>query len=382
MDLKFSFFIKQTFKIILQNVILPCVYVFWRFVYWRRPMRYIIFADSHHDAMPYSMDRMYRTLAKQGQDIIISICNYGKMSALRSFCHSVCFMRLYAQARCVFICDNFLPVCSCWKSKQTKVVQLWHSCGLLKKIGYDTTEDIPLGYIGHVYRNYDLVTVSAPSCEEPMRNAMRLRPGTVKALGISRTDNYFDLAWREQCETAFYEKYPALKGKKLILWAPTFRGNAGMPYQVGIEEIDHLEQALGEDFHIIRKFHPHVDMRYHLSNCDIPTEELFPVIDLLISDYSSVVCEFMIFQKPYVMFAPDLEEYEKRRGFYIPYDSLTPYIAVRENELFSLVQKALEDMSPSWVAEKREYFSGSCDGNTTERILAHLGLGQEVHTYV
>ncbi len=379
---KLSFACKQFLKIFLQNIVLPCVYRFWRCVYHRRPMRYIIFADSHHETMPYSMERMYNAVVKQEQDVICAICNFSKMSSLQSFLYAVDFMRLYAQARYVFICDNFLPVSSCKKSRKTQVVQLWHSCGLLKKMGYDTTEDIPAGYIGHVYRNYDLVTVSSPECVEPMQNAMHLYPGKVKSLGVSRTDNYFDIDWQERCKTAFYRKYPELKDKKLILWAPTFRGNAGMPYQIGLEEIQQLENELGEGCYLIRKVHPHVDERYHLSNCDIPTEELFPVIDLLISDYSSVVCEFMIFRKPYILFAPDLDEFEKKRGFYIPYDSLSPYIATTADELTDLTQAALSESNPEWVAEKCNYHLGSCDGSSTQRILSHLGLAQEVYTYV
>lgn len=43
------------------------------------------------------------------------------------------FMKRYAAAEYVFICDNFLPVSACTKRPETKVVQLWHSGGLLKK---------------------------------------------------------------------------------------------------------------------------------------------------------------------------------------------------------------------------------------------------------
>ncbi len=375
------FFLKQVLKNTLQMAVLPCVYSFWRLVYARRPLRYIVFADAHHDTIPYSLERMYRELSRREEDVVCRVCDYAKMTPLRSFASAVGFMRLYAQARYVFICDNFLPVSSCRKRPDTRVVQLFHSCGLLKHIGYDTDEDIPKGYIGPVYRNYDLLTVSAESCVEPLRKAMGLAPGTVKALGVSRSDNYFDLKWREDCVRRFYETYPQLRGKKLILWAPTFRGNAALAYQVGVEEIDRLEQALGEDYCVLRKLHPHVDIRYHLSNCHIPTEELFPVVDLLISDYSSVICEFMFFQKPYVLFAPDLDTFQKGRGLYVPYESLSPYLCTREAELMGTVRKALADTCPDWVEEKRRFHLGACDGHSTRRILEHLNLYQEVNTH-
>ena len=49
-------------------------------------------------------------------------------------------MKRYAVAEYVFICDNFLPVSACEKRPETKVVQLSHSGGLLKKSGYDLRE--------------------------------------------------------------------------------------------------------------------------------------------------------------------------------------------------------------------------------------------------
>lgn len=364
---------------VLQNVILPCAYFFWRIVFWGKPLNRIILADAHHDSLPYSMENIYRMLKSRGYAVDLEISNYSGMTAFQSFGYALRFMKCYARARYVFICDNFLPVASCHKNKKTTVVQLWHSCGLLKKMGYDAQEDIPKRYLGKVYKNYDLVTVSAPCCVEPLANAMHLPQGIVKPLGVSRTDNYFDPAWQAGCIEEFYEKYPALRHKKLILWAPTFRGNAGDPYQIGMEEISRLEKSLPEAYFIIRKVHPYVDAKYHLSNCEIQTERLFPVVDVLISDYSSVVCEFMAFHKPYVMFAPDLDQFLEKRGFYVPYESLSPYIATDVEGLCACVQKALNDTAPDWVQERCGYHLGSCDGKSTGRILDYLGL-QEVRS--
>lgn len=374
MKRKILFAIKQGLKMILQNGILPLVYGFWRLVYGRREPDLIIFADAHHSRMPFSMQRIHDELLRRGYDVVDVIHNFAEISYLRSVAISVGFMKLYARAKYVFICDTFLPVVSCSKRPETTVIQLLHSCGLLKKMGYDTTEDIPAGYVGAVYKNYDLVTVSAPCCVEPLTNAMRLEPGTVKPLGISRTDYYFDPAWHERCRANFRAQHPDWVGKKIVLWAPTFRGNAGDPRQVGMEAIQALEQQLGAEYVVIKKVHPHVDGRYHLSNCAIATEELFPVTDLLISDYSSVTNEFMAFGKPYVMFAPDLSEYEAVRGFYVPYESLSPYVVTEQEKLADAVKQAIADTDPKWVQAQRDFHLAACDGNATVRILEYLGL--------
>ncbi len=374
MTRKLKFMLRQNLKMVLQNIILPMVYGFWRLLYGRREPDLIILADAHHDALPESMVVLRQRLLEKGYALTEDIHNFAKISTLKSTWSSIKFMRLYARAKFVFICDNFLPVASCKKSSKTKVVQLWHCCGLMKKMGYDTTEDIPAGYKGAVYRNYDLMTVSSPNCVELLTKAMRLPDGILQPLGVSRTDVYFDDAWLETCRREFYASHPEAVGKKIILWAPTFRGNATDPYQVGMEAIEALQKQLGEDYFLIRKVHPHVDDRYHLSNCDIVTERLLPVTDLLISDYSTVMTEFLFFHKPYVLFAPDLEEYLDKRGFYIDYGWLSPYLVTRDEDLQAAVEKALIDQDLSWLEEIKAFQIGSCDGNSTDRILDELGL--------
>lgn len=371
---KIKFAVRQWLKILLQNVILPCVYGFWNQAYRKTEPDLIIFADSHHDTLPYSMQRIHEALAQKGYTLTDEIYNFATMSQVKSALISIRFMKYYARAKFVFICDNFLPVVSCRKNPRTKVIQLWHCCGLLKKMGYDTPEDIPENYKGEVYRNYDLMTVSAPACVAPLTKAMHLPEGILQPLGVSRTDVYFDERWIESCRESFYQKYPMARGKKIVLWAPTFRGNAADPYQVGTEAILELEQQLGDGYYVIRKVHPHIDAKQHLSNCDIVTEEVFPVTDLLITDYSTVMHEFLFFGKPYVLFAPDLEEYQQKRGFYVEYETLSPYIATEEAELGTMVWRALQDGDPAWIAKNRAFHACACDGRSTERILQTLGL--------
>lgn len=374
MKKRLFFEIRQLFKMLLQNVILPCVYRFWCLVYRKEEKNLIVCADSHHDEIPFSMLCMYKTLQDKGYQVVTDICDYSKLSFVQSTLRAIRFMKLYARAKVVFICDSFLPVVSCRKDSHTKVVQLMHSCGLGKKIGYDARDDIPAGYRGYVYRNYDLVTVTSPNCVDPITHAMRHSTDVVRAIGSSRTDFYFDKAWVRKCREDFYAAYPQAEGKTIILWAPTFRGNAADPKQIGMEEMAALEQALGEDYFLIRKVHPHVDSRYHLSNCPIPTERLLPVADLLITDYSSIVVDFMFFRKPYVLFAPDWDQYKKKRGTYVNFHTLSPYLVTDSAVLKETVLQALREPCEDYVAKNREFHLSACDGCSTERIIEFIGL--------
>lgn len=340
----------------------------------------VLFADSHtgEGKIPFSMRRMYEAVkscpAYQVETFITRFEDMGYGQMLRWIRG---FMKKYAVCEYVFICDNFLPVSSCDKRRETTVVQLWHSGGILKKSGYDTADDIPKLYRGSVYKNYDLVTVSAPELIPVFTKLMGLSKGIVKATGISRSDWYFDAQWNHKMREQFYRRYPGAKGRKVILWAPTFRGNAGQPTLYGMDEIRRVMERTKDQYFWLLKLHPHLEGKGFSSNCDIPTEELLCVTDLLITDYSSVLFDYMVYAKPFVFFAPDLESYEKTRGFYLPYDSYPTTVVTEEGELEAAVCHELADRDSQDIKEAYAFHMSCCDGHATERILSVLGMRRE-----
>lgn len=175
----------------------------------------------------------------------------------------------------------------------------------------------------------------------------------------------------------FYRRYPGAKGRKVILWAPTFRGNAGQPTLYGMDEIRRVMERTKDQYFWLLKLHPHLEGKGFSSNCDIPTEELLCVTDLLITDYSSVLFDYMVYAKPFVFFAPDLESYEKTRGFYLPYDSYPTTVVTEEGELEAAVCHELADRDSQDIKEAYAFHMSCCDGHATERILSVLGMRRE-----
>lgn len=371
------FRIRQYMKMLLQNLLLPLVYRF----YVRRPVRRgsVIFADAHHEEIPFSMRRMYETVTDGDEnsaaftDVQVFVRDFGKMGYGEMIRYLFRFMKQYASAEYVFICDYYLPVVSCRKRPETKVIQLWHSCGLMKKIAYDTGEDIPTGYRGNMFGNYTWLTLSAQECVPVHARALRIPESRIRAVGVSRTDYYFDETWNRRCRERFYEAYPQARGKKIALWAPTFRGNAAHPVLRGLEAVKMAAAQRPSDWYFLIKAHPHVDAHGQVSNCTIPTEELLCVADVLITDYSSVLFDYLIYEKPVVLFAPDLEEYEKNRGFYIDYRSLPFPLAEEEDgeKLLDAVKRSAVDYEGYRTALKewKKRYTGACDGQSTERII-------------
>lgn len=383
-----GFKVKQQLKMFSQNVYLPAVYEMHRADKVETGL--VVFADAHHDKRPEAMELLYRALRRVGdkqsdsvpaepkiqgsqtvlngsEDVVTGkkpsgpetgesrktlkkpagklhivqmYLDFSRATKKQIFDFSTQFMTIYAKASVVVICDNFLPVASCRKKKETLVVQLWHACGCFKKFGYDAKDDIPEGYKGDVFRNMDLVTVSAEAAVGPFCSAMHKLPapskadlqgsiaygirtrshtydhldqtdssilteqfrqrgevstGYVSALGVSRTDLYFPQKWRDMCVGNFRMKYPGSEGRKVVLWAPTFRGNAGVPELMDLD-VERLQQELGDDYLVLTRVHPHMKeaQKAQSHNCPIPTELLYPVVDVLIADYSSLIYEYLL----------------------------------------------------------------------------------------
>ncbi|MEO7387062.1 MAG: CDP-glycerol glycerophosphotransferase family protein, partial [Gammaproteobacteria bacterium] len=120
-------------------------------------------------------------------------------------------------------------------------------------------------------------------------------------------------------------------GRRVWLYLPTFRDNRGLPFSW--EALDSVARASGTallvKLHYVdaaRGFRPAGDGGSHLRVLDpaLNPNLLFRDVDGLVSDYSSVAYDFMLTRKPVVFFVPDLEAYGQERGFYYPFEEVTP----------------------------------------------------------
>ena len=99
-------------------------------------------------------------------------------------------------------------------------------------------------------------------------------------------------------------------------------------------------------------------------------EDLLCVSDICISDYSSLVFEYSLFERPMLFFAYDFEEYGEWRGFYYDYHELTPGPVVHTTqEIVDYVLHLKERFDRKQVADFKEKFMSACDGHATERLL-------------
>ena len=231
------------------------------------------------------------------------------------------------------------------------------------------------------YENLSLVTISAPDIKWAYAEAMDLegRDEIIKPLGVSRADVFFDDAFIANARQVAVRVVPQIAGKNVVLYAPTFRGSATHAQAPDSLDIPLMREEIGDRYVLLIKHHPFVKDRPQIpAGCEefafdvsdnLPIDQLLCVADMCISDYSSLVFEYSLFERPMAFFAYDKVDYDDWRGFYYDYDELTPGpVVATTEELVAYIQQVADDFDPSEVRAFRDRFMGACDGHATDRI--------------
>ena len=233
----------------------------------------------------------------------------------------------YLQTARLFVTDNaYLPIHIAPHRPAATVVQVWHAAGALKRFGLDTTTPIAEPERTFLHRYYDAVVVGGDWTRAPYAAALRTPIERVIALGSPRTDFFFDTAALAAARERVLAAHPALAGRRVVLYAPTFRGR-GIAKRAapGLDAVA-LRSALPADHVLVLKTHPNLDPAATATDgYDVvvdPTAEindLLATTDILITDYSSSVVEFALLRRPIVLLVGDLAEYEVDPGLYLDY---------------------------------------------------------------
>ena len=206
--------------------------------------------------------------------------------------------------------------------------------------------------------------------------------------GHPRNDIFFNsqmMAHARQKVDGLYKT----SGKKLLLYAPTFRntvvrGQSRIERHADIFGLDypellaHMQARFGGEWVILVRLHPQVtDMAGEiipLSNNVIDAteymdmQELLVSSDCLITDYSSCAFDFMLTRRPVFLYATDIQEFDTARGFYYPLKA-TPFPLAQNN---AELQGNIDAFDETAYLPKVEAFLAEkgCveDGRASERV--------------
>ena len=347
-----------------------------------------VFVEVRFDEITDSFRLVYDRMKADGFDVheqFIENIKPGKWGYIKR-----CLRMLedISDAHYVFLNDASNVTSSNPLRKGTKIYQLWHACGAFKKFGMSTAELIfgdnrkTLEKYPN-YGNLSYVTVSSPEVIWAYEEAMNLKDTKtqVVATGVSRTDVFYDQHFIEQSKAAVYSVCPAAENKKIILYAPTFRGRVAKAESPDCLDIPAMKRALGDEYVLLIKHHPFVkqppvvpedcaDFAMDVTK-SLEIDQLLCASDVCVSDYSSLIFEYSLFERPMIFFAYDLDDYFDWRGFYYNYDELTPGPVVQETEeIIDYIRHLDARFDQAQVHAFKEKFMSSCDGHATDRIMA------------
>lgn len=294
-----------------------------------------------------------------------------------------------ARSSYVFLDNMFLPMAYFHFRREVKVVQLWHGTGVIKKIGADTNTGHlkELEYLAN--QNNTHLIVSSKTTKRIYQKSFSMGESKVHITGMPRSDVFFQKEKQQTFLKHFYEEYPELKDKKLVLYAPTFRDWQVENPKLAMD-VEAFAKKLPGDVVLGLRLHPYVARNYQFSS-DVKTvvdfsgykslNTLLFATSLLISDYSSIVFEYAALKRPMIFYAYDLENFEENgRGFYWDYENYVPGPVVKEEDVLlqhikTLLGMPFEEYDKQYdlmdfLKDTYQYM----DGRSVERIAQLLGL--------
>lgn len=360
-------------------------------------VRKVVFVEVREGELSESFRLVHDRLAADERcDVSVHYLRESSVSLFEYARNCKDMLKDVATARVVLLNDASNVISCVPMRKETKVIQLWHACGAFKKFGMSTADKIFGGSREDkrrhpFYGNLSLVTVSSPEVAWAYVEAMDLgdTPEIVQAIGTPRTDVFFDEGFLRSSRAKVEAMHPHVGERKILLYAPTFRGTVAKAQAPDRLDARLMKERLGGEWALVIKHHPFVRQLPEIpADCadfasyatqDETISELLAAADACVSDYSSLVFEYSLLDRPMAFFAYDQDDYDDWRGFYYDYEEFTPGPVVKTTEeLADFVAHAEERYDAACVAVFRKKFMSACDGHVADRVCDEICGGKRI----
>ena len=244
--------------------------------------------------------------------------------------------------------------------KTGKCIMMWHAIQGGKYIGLDEKTT----YYRESYADLmERIIVAGRGGIDMFHQCTKVPKERILNLGMPRTDRYFH---RFKGKT-----HPIFNGKRVYLFVPTFRNwrETAMP----MIDWKWIDMQLTDDEILVVKAHPY-GHDFDIGGCKhiIQANKIEPSVtylhdaDVVITDYSSIMFDAYLMNKPVVLFEKN-PGYVNTRGMYLKYpDEYCSRYATNEKELLELMRSAKRLRKTEKAC--RDYVADMCDGHSCERI--------------
>lgn len=287
-----------------------------------KPRNKITMLSRQSNEIPLNFSLIKDALKRIDSEIEVVILAHaigsGFISKLGFCLHTFKQMCHIATSKIVIVDGFCIPVSTLNHKQNQSFIQIWHALNIIKKFGY-LALDKPAGvssklaYAMRMHYNYTYVASSSKAAGEILKQSFQVADDAVIQIGVPYIDYIQEVD--PKVIQNIYAKYPGLRQRKIILYAPTFRKN----YSVDLSWITNTIDL--DEYSFVIKLHPmdrkkidnNIDSRIIIDNKYFTYQWLW-ICDKVITDYSGVSLEAALLNKELFFYLYDIERYEKETG--------------------------------------------------------------------
>ncbi len=292
-------------------------------------------------------------------------------------------LRKIAGAKVILIDQSNRYLSGITLGRKTACIQCWHAGGAFKKVGFDAKrkgfdDGLEEKRISSIHKNISYFVCSSEHVADVYAKAFRIPREKMLVFGLPRLDRCLnDMPQQADVD------------KPVILYAPTFR--QGKPKERRLPDFPDVEYLrshikLPEGVRPVFAFRAHPSLS--LGDINVQGWENWTVMDqkdalskasILITDYSSIFFDFLIYKRPVVFYIPDKDQYkeEERNLYFEPEEFFKDTVCYSLDALAATISSSLyctPDYSAFWKKEM-----DACDGHSSQRLFQFIKKMMEVN---
>lgn len=329
------------------------------------------------------LNKKSKDLAKSGKHTRV------KMNSLRY---------VYYASRCGYRIFNVRQ--PAWNTKRRGVVFLetWHGTPL-KKLAFDM-DDITSASQNHKTlfykhsREWNYLISANRFSTDVFERAFVYDRDKILEYGYPRNDILY-AENRDEIAAEVKEELGIPEGKRVILYAPTWRDNQFYDrgkYKFTLAlDLGRLQKEFGEDSVILLRTHYYIADILNLTEYEgfvyngsqyEDISRLYLISDICITDYSSVFFDYANLRRPILFYAYDFDEYaDEIRGMYMDMEKELPGPILRTNDAVVEALHNMDAISETYKERYEEFYNRFCnvdDGHASERVIEKVFGEREV----
>ncbi|MFT4412581.1 CDP-glycerol glycerophosphotransferase family protein [Fredinandcohnia humi] len=270
------------------------------------------------------------------------------------------------------------------KRKDQFYIQTWHSSLRLKQIEKDAETSLPQQYVEMAKKDSSQCDLLLSGCRystDIFKRAFWYN-GRIFEYGTPRNDLFFNNNFNKNKIT---NNLRIPDNHKIVLYAPTFRKNNVLEvYDLEFSRvINALQNKFGGDWTLLIKLHPHlIEKSSELQKGDSKVidvtlyddiQELLAISDVLISDYSSLIFDYSITNRPCFLYIPDVNKYTKNeRNLYFDINDLPFTSAFSNEDMVMKIENFNYELYKSRLHNFLHYIGSFEEGKASEYLLKEI----------